>query len=51
MSNFQVSVDRPFGVYLYDYFATAYELVAGKSPDEFAFVQGKTPLSTLPEGK
>ncbi|KAI8887627.1 GNS1/SUR4 membrane protein [Backusella circina FSU 941] len=49
MSNFQVSVDRPFGVYLYDYFATAYQVVVGKSPDEFVFVQGKTPLSTLPE--
>ncbi|KAI9321078.1 fatty acid elongase [Dichotomocladium elegans] len=43
------SIDRPFGVYLYDYFDKAYTAVTGKSAYDFAFVEGETPLSTTPE--
>lgn len=46
----QFSIDRPFGVYLYDYFDKAYTSLIGKSATEFTFVQGYTPLSTSPEG-
>lgn len=46
-----VSAERPFGVYLFDYFDKAYTSVVGKSATEFTFTQGYTPLSTLPEGR
>jgi hypothetical protein len=46
----QFSIDRPFGIYLYDYFDKAYTTLIGKSATEFTFVQGYTPLSTLLEG-
>ncbi|KAI8142331.1 GNS1/SUR4 family-domain-containing protein [Fennellomyces sp. T-0311] len=49
MSAVQFSIDRPFGVYLYDYFDQAYKAVMGKSATEFAFVEGETPFSTIPE--
>jgi hypothetical protein len=45
------SIERPFGIYLWDYFSQAYELVTGKPASTFAFVQGVTPLSTNNEGK
>lgn len=45
------SIERPFGVYLWDYFSQAYELVTGKPASTFAFIQGVTPLSTNNEGK
>lgn len=45
-----VSAERPFGIYLFDYFDKAYTSVVGKSATEFTFTQGYTPLSTLPEG-
>jgi len=45
-STFQFSLDRPFGIYFYDYFEQAYALVTGKNPNDFAFTQGVTPLST-----
>lgn len=45
------SAERPFGVYLFDYFDKAYTSVVGKSATEFTFIQGYTPLSTLPQGK
>jgi len=46
-----VSAERPFGIYLFDYFDKAYTAVVGKSATEFTFTQGYTPLSTLPEGR
>jgi fatty acid elongase 2/fatty acid elongase 3 len=47
----EFSVDRPFGISLFEYFDKAYTTVVGQSAKEFTFVQGYTPLSTLPEGK
>lgn len=44
------SAERPFGVYLFNYFDKAYTSIVGKSATEFTFTQGYTPLSTLPEG-
>lgn len=51
MSALQFSVERPFGVYLFDYFDQFYTLVVGQSAKDFRFVEGVTPLSTLNEGK
>ncbi|CAG8642513.1 6704_t:CDS:2 [Cetraspora pellucida] len=42
-----VSIDRPFGIYFDDYFVKTYSLLTGKDPNDFAFVEGVTPLSTL----
>ncbi|KAI8377307.1 ELO family [Blakeslea trispora] len=44
-----VSAERPFGVYLFDYFNQAYTAVVGEPATKFTFIQGQTPLSTLPE--
>ncbi|KAE8388729.1 GNS1/SUR4 family-domain-containing protein [Aspergillus alliaceus] len=41
--------DRPFGVHLWPHFSKVFELVAGYPADEFKFVVGKTPISTLKE--
>lgn len=46
----EFSIDRPFGIYLYEYFDKAYTSLIGNSATEFTFVQGYTPFSTLPEG-
>ncbi|KAB8205883.1 GNS1/SUR4 family-domain-containing protein [Aspergillus parasiticus] len=43
------SLDRPFGVQLWPHFSKAFELVAGCPADEFKFVLGTTPMSTLRE--
>ncbi|KAE8341049.1 GNS1/SUR4 family-domain-containing protein [Aspergillus arachidicola] len=43
------SLDRPFGVHLWPHFSKAFELVAGYPADEFKFVVGTTPMSTLRE--
>jgi hypothetical protein len=51
MSALELSVDRPFAVYLFDYFNQFYILIVGQSAKDFHFVQGVTPLSTLSEGK
>lgn len=51
MSALEFSVDRPFGVYLYEYFDKFYSLIVGQSAKDFHFVQGLTPPSTLSEGK
>jgi fatty acid elongase 2/fatty acid elongase 3 len=42
-----ISIDRPFGVYLFDYFDQLYTLIARSSAKEFQFVQGGTPLYLL----
>lgn len=51
MSTLNFSVERPFGIYLFDYFDQLYTAIVGQSAKEFHFVQGITPLSTLHEGK
>lgn len=51
MSNLSFSIDRPFGVYLYDYFDQLYTAVTGQSASKFAFVEGVTPFSTISEGR
>ncbi|GAP84146.1 putative fatty acid elongase [Rosellinia necatrix] len=43
------TLDRPFGVQLWPYFSKAFEVVVGYPADDFRFVAGKTPLSTLRE--
>lgn len=43
------TIDRPFGVPLWPSFSKAFELVAGYPADDFRFVAGKTPMSTLKE--
>lgn len=51
MSTLDFSVERPFGIYLFDYFDQLYTAIVGQSAKDFHFVQGVTPLSTLHEGK
>lgn len=41
------TIDRPFGVELWPYFATVYTKVAGFPPEKFVFVPRVTPMSTL----
>lgn len=43
------TLDRPFGVPLWPYFSKAFEVVVGYPADDFTFVAGKTPMSTLRE--
>lgn len=43
------SLDRPFGIHLWSYFSQAFELVVGYPADDFKFVVGETPMSTLKE--
>lgn len=43
------TLDRPFGVHLWPYFNKAFEAVVGYPADDFRFVAGKTPMSTLKE--
>lgn len=43
------TLDRPFGLKLWPIFNKAFELVVGYPADDFRFVAGKTPMSTLKE--
>ncbi|KAK3325359.1 fatty acid elongase [Apodospora peruviana] len=43
------TLDRPFGVHLWPIFSKAFEAVAGYPAEDFKFVPGKTPMSTLKE--
>ncbi|KAK4467026.1 putative elongation of fatty acids protein [Cladorrhinum samala] len=43
------TLDRPFGVHLWPIFSKAFEAVAGYPAEDFRFVAGKTPMSTLKE--
>lgn len=47
---FQVpSLDRPFGVHLWPIFSQVFEKIVGYPADDFRFVAGETPFSTLKE--
>ncbi|KAI1843116.1 hypothetical protein JX265_009855 [Neoarthrinium moseri] len=43
------TIDRPFGIHLWPIFNKAFEYVAGYPADDFKFVAGETPMSTLKE--
>ena len=41
------SIDRPFGIHLWPIFDKAYSSVVDHHAEDFRFIQGKTPFSTL----
>ncbi|KAJ4385122.1 Fatty acyl-CoA elongase/Polyunsaturated fatty acid specific elongation enzyme [Neurospora sp. IMI 360204] len=43
------TLDRPFGIHLWPIFSKAFEAVAGYPAEDFRFVPGQTPMSTLKE--
>ncbi|KAL2118933.1 hypothetical protein VTJ04DRAFT_5892 [Mycothermus thermophilus] len=43
------TLDRPFGIHLWPIFNKAFEKVVGYPADDFRFVSGVTPMSTLKE--
>lgn len=43
------TLDRPFGLQLWPLFNRAFELVVGYPADQFQFVAGSTPMSTIKE--
>lgn len=43
------TVDRPFGIHLWPIFDKVFSAVVGYSANDFEFVPGKTPMSTLKE--
>jgi fatty acid elongase 3 len=43
------TLDRPFGLQLWPIFEKAFESVKGYRPQDFRFVEGKTPMSTFPQ--
>ena len=42
------SIDRPFGIQLWAIFDNLFSSIKGYSPQDFRFVVGETPISTLP---
>ncbi|KAK9453736.1 GNS1/SUR4 family-domain-containing protein [Dipodascopsis uninucleata] len=47
LKNSKPSIDRPFGIYLWDVFTIACTKLLGWNPSEFIFIQGAYPLSTI----
>ncbi|KAL0467234.1 fatty acid elongase [Neurospora intermedia] len=43
------TLDRPFGIHLWPIFSKAFEAVVGYPAEDFKFVPGETPMSTLKE--
>lgn len=43
------TLDRPFGVKLWPIFSQAFQLVRGIKPEQWRFISGQTPLSTITE--
>jgi fatty acid elongase 3 len=43
------TLDRPFGVALWPIFTAAFEPIMGYKPEQFRFVPGVTPMSTMSE--
>lgn len=43
------TIDRPFGIELWPYFDKAFTAIVGYPTDDFRFVAGETPMSTLKE--
>lgn len=43
------SLDRPFGVHLWPIFDAVFTKVTGASANDFSFVHGSTPISTMKE--
>ncbi|EAA31773.1 hypothetical protein GE21DRAFT_7931 [Neurospora crassa] len=43
------TLDRPFGIHLWPIFSKAFEAVVGYPAEDFRFVPGETPMSTLKE--
>ena len=43
------TLDRPFGVALWPVFSTAFKQLMGYAAEDFRFVPGKTPMSTMAE--
>ncbi|EGO60588.1 hypothetical protein NEUTE1DRAFT_75853 [Neurospora tetrasperma FGSC 2508] len=43
------TLDRPFGIHLWPIFSKAFEAVVGYPAEDFRFVPGQTPMSTLKE--
>jgi fatty acid elongase 3 len=43
------TLDHPFGLHLWPIFAAAFKQVKGYAPEQFDFVPGVTPMSTMQE--
>jgi len=43
------TLDRPFGVALWPIFSRAFEVVKGYPAEDFRFIRGRTPMSTMLE--